>query len=112
MAWQQKEVSDVPQSSLDALRTAMAQTGTPESEFNDLAWIMAQESTGHVGIRNPVSTAAGLFQLTHVNYSLMPHGQSSIGNAVEECIGGIRYVHQRYQTAAHAKEFWLQHSYY
>jgi hypothetical protein len=112
MGWVPKNVSDVPETSLDALRTAMIQTGTSDDQFDDLAWIMAQESMGKVGARNHSSTAAGLFQLTHVNYGLMPRGKASIGDAVDECIGGIRYIRQRYHDAKHARQFWEIHQWY
>jgi SLT domain-containing protein len=112
MAWYEKHVADLPYASVEALKTAMHKEGTPDAWFGDLAWIMAQESEGKVGSKNPTSTAAGLFQLTRVNYSLMPHGKASIGNAVEEAQGGIRYIIQRYHTAANAKEFWMGHKVY
>jgi hypothetical protein len=74
----------------EALRQAMALEDVPESEFDDLLWIMAQESRGIVDVRNPKSTARGLFQLLKNQYSLNPHGEKSFGNAIEECQGGIR----------------------
>lgn len=112
MGWVEKNVADLPPGSVEALRTAMAQEGTPADWFADLAWIMAQESEGKVGVHNGHSTAAGLFQLTAVNYSLMPKGKASIGDAVDECVGGIRYVRQRYHTAQHAREYWSGHKVY
>lgn len=110
--WQAHRVEDLPQASADALRSALAREGEPDTWFNDMAWIMAQESSGRVGIRNHTSSAAGLYQLTRVNYHLMPQGASSIGNAVDECIGGIRYVRQRYHDAHHARQFWESHHWY
>ncbi len=105
-------VEDLPHSSVEALHTAMAKTGTPEEWFESLAWIMAQESSGRVGIRNHTSSAVGLYQLTRVNYGCMPRHAASIGNAVDECVGGINYIKHRYHTADHAKEFWLAHNWY
>jgi hypothetical protein len=74
--------------------------------------LIAQESTGKVGSRNPHSTARGLFQLLRAQYSLNPHGKASFGNATEECQGEIRYVIGRYGSARKAKEFWLRHHWY
>jgi hypothetical protein len=110
--WAPHPITDIPPAVLEALRTALHIEGEPDTWFADMAWIMAQESDGHVGIRNPSSSAAGLFQLTRVNYHLMPHSASSLGNAVDECRGGIRYVRQRYHTAHAAREFWEQHHWY
>ncbi len=84
----------------------------PATEFNDLLWILAQESEGRVDARNGKSTARGLFQLLHAQYSLNPHGDKSFGNAVEECQGGIHYIMGRYHTAARARAFWEQHHWY
>jgi SLT domain-containing protein len=112
MAWHEHRVEDVPHHVLDALRNAIDLEHEPTDWFEDLAWIMAQESSGRVGIQNGHSSARGLFQLTRVNYHLMPHGASSFGNAIDECRGGIRYVRQRYHTAQHARDFWQQHHWY
>lgn len=72
-----------------------------------MLWIMAQESGGDIGIHNTQgSSARRLFQLLKVNCGLMPHGEESLGNAVEECQGGIFYVVGRYHTAAAARQFW------
>ena len=112
MAWHEHRVEDIPPTVLEALHTALAMEGEPDNWFNDMAWIMAQESSGRVGIHNPTSTARGLYQLTRVNYHLMPHAASSFGNAIDECRGGIRYVRQRYHTATHARQWWEQHHWY
>jgi len=105
-------VEDVPHNVAEALRTAMHMEMVPEDWYNDLLWIMAQESGGRVGVKNGHSSARGLYQLTRVNYGLLPHGEASFGNAVDECIAGIRYIRQRYHTAKHAREFWTSHSWY
>jgi len=110
--WVEKSVDDLPPSSVEALRTAMRQEHVPDDWFNDLAWIMAQESEGKVDVHNPSSSARGLFQLTRVNYSLNPHGAASFGDAVDECRGGIRYIKQRYHTAREARAFWQAHHHY
>jgi SLT domain-containing protein len=110
--WQGNRVEDLPHASVDALRTALAREGEPDTWFDDMAWIMAHESSGRVGVHNSTSSAVGLFQLTRVNYHLMPRGAASIGDAVDEAIGGIRYVRQRYHTAQHARQFWEAHHWY
>ncbi|AQS84900.1 hypothetical protein A0U92_09065 [Acetobacter aceti] len=51
-----------------ALRQAMILEGKNSSDFNDLLWIMAQESGGVVDTRNGVSTARGLFELLKAQY--------------------------------------------
>ncbi|TFW29363.1 hypothetical protein E4L96_01635 [Massilia arenosa] len=84
----------------------------PVIEYRDFLWIIAQESSGKVGVRNTHSTAQGLFQLLRAQYSLNPNGEASFGNAIEECQGGIRYVRSRYKTAAAAKRFWISHHWY
>ncbi len=91
----------------------MVAEGVPASNFDDLLWIMAQESEGQIGVANQQgSSARGLFQLLKAQYSLYPRGEASLGNAVEECRGGIRYVVGRYRTAAVARAFWETHRWY
>ena len=108
-----KDPAKVPQPIQQALSQAMALERMPAAAFDDMLWILAQESEGNIGIRNGQgSSARGLFQLTAVNYHLLPHGADSFGNAVEECQGGIRYVVGRYHTAAQARAFWVKHLWY
>ena len=90
----------------------MCEEHIAEVEFNDLLWILAQESAGIVDARNSDSTARGLFQLLHAQYGLNPHGEASFGNAVEECQGGIQYIYGRYHTASNARDFWKRHHWY
>lgn len=110
--WLEKSVSVVPLSSQTALRDAMRLERVSESDYNDLLWIMAQESRGVVDARNGRATARGLFQLLRAQYELNPHGEQSFGNAVEECQGGIHYIYGRYHTARAAKDFWKLHHWY
>lgn len=110
--WTEKLPSIVPASSQFALRTAMQKEGISLADFNDLLWIMAQESAGVVNARNSASTARGLFQLLGAQYDLNPRGMASFGDAVEECQGGIRYIYGRYHTAARARSFWQSHHWY
>lgn len=110
--WKEKPTSIVPLSSQFALRNAMKIEGISSADFNDLLWIMAQESAGVVNARNHGSTARGLFQLLHAQYELNPHGEASFGNAVEECQGGLRYIYDRYHTARRARDFWKSHLWY
>jgi hypothetical protein len=106
--WNAK-VKALPKSSLDALRTAMRLENLPENQFADMAWIMAQESEGIVGVANSRGgNARGLFQLEPVNHHFYPSGEKSIGNAVEEAQGGIRYMRDRYVNAAKAKAAWIR----
>lgn len=90
----------------------MSVAGLPATDFNDLLWIMAQESGGKVDVRNSKSTARGLYQLLSAQYDLNPHGEKSFGNAVEECQGGINYIIGRYHTAHAARLFWEKHLWY
>lgn len=90
----------------------MSLEGVPLTDFNDLLWIMAQESSGVVDTRNSESTARGLFQLLRPQYGLNPNGEKSFGNAVEECQGGIRYLLGRYHTVQVARKFWEKHHWY
>lgn len=110
--WQEKPISMVPLKVQAALREAMRIESIPASDYNDLLWIMTQESTGVVNARNPLSTARGLFQLLRQQYTLNPKGEASFGNAIEECQGGIHYIYGRYYSAHKAKEFWLRHHWY
>ncbi|WP_322011201.1 hypothetical protein [Paraburkholderia sp. J12] len=112
VGWREKPASVVPPSSQQALRDAMKEEGVSSADYDDLLWIMAQESAGIVDARNGGSTARGLFQLLHAQYELNPHGEASFGNAVEECQGGIRYIYGRYQTAHRARDFWKRHHWY
>ncbi|MQA20375.1 aggregation-promoting factor C-terminal-like domain-containing protein [Rugamonas rivuli] len=108
----ERDPSVVPESSKSALREAMRLEKIPTTQFQDLLWIMAQESSGKVDARNSYSTARGLFQLLRNNYELNPNGADSFGNDVEECQGGIRYIRQRYHSAAKARKFWQRHHWY
>ncbi|MCH4090234.1 transglycosylase SLT domain-containing protein [Acetobacter sp.] len=110
--WIEKNPNMVPVAVQSALRQAMILEGKNSSDFNDLLWIMAQESGGAVDTRNGTSTARGLFQLLKAQYYLNPNGESSFGNPIEECQGGIRYIYARYKTAEAAKEFWMKHKWY
>lgn len=109
---QEHSVREVPESSKLALRKAMALESVPAIQFDDLLWIMAQESRGQVDIRNIHSSARGLFQLLRNNYGLNPHGVESFGNDIEECQGGIRYIVNRYRSARVARQFWQKHHWY
>jgi hypothetical protein len=95
-----------------ALQEAMSLEGVPASWGNALTFIMARESGGNVGVRNPYHSARGLFQLTAANYHYNPKGANSFGNGVEEAQGGIRYIKARYGTAENAIAFWERHSWY
>lgn len=110
--WRAHDPAAVPPAVQQALREALRREGVEESHFDDLLWILAQESGGRVGVCNGASTARGLFQLLRMHYPLNPNGEHSFGNAVEECQGGIRYVMQRYRSAAAAKRFWEKHRWY
>lgn len=89
-----------------ALTAAMKVEAVPELWHAGLQFIMMQELGGRVGVRNPASSARGLFQLTASNYHLNPHGAHSFGNAVEEAQGGIRYIEERYGTVDNAVAHW------
>jgi hypothetical protein len=95
-----------------ALTQAMALENVPASWQPALHFIMTRESGGQVGIRNPVHSARGLFQLTAAHYHLNPRGAASFGNAVEEAQGGIRYIRQRYGSAEAAVAHWQRHHWY
>lgn len=110
--WKEKSVSVVPLQVQMALRDAMRQEQIAEVDFDDLLWIMTQESAGIVDAQNGGSTARGLFQLLHAQYGLNPHAEASFGNAVEECQGGIRYIYGRYHMASRARDFWNRHHWY
>ncbi|MBV8617530.1 MAG: hypothetical protein JOY84_01615 [Curvibacter sp.] len=111
-SWTEKSPTIVPLPVQQALRDAMRLEEVSPGSFDDLLWIMAQESGGIVGIRNGKSTARGLFQLLHAQYGLNPKGESSFGNATEECQGGIHYILGRYHTARTARAFWGKHHWY
>jgi hypothetical protein len=104
--WVAIDPTAVPTTSQNALREAMAIEGVPLTQFKDLLWLMAQESGGMVDLRNGRLPARGMFQLLRPQYELNPNGESSFGNAVEECQGGIRYLLGRYHTAASARLVW------
>jgi hypothetical protein len=104
--WIAIEPNRVPATSRNALRKAMLIERVPLTQFNDLLWLMAQESRGAVNLRNSKSGARGLFQLLPSQYELNPDGIESFGDAVEECRGGIRYIVGRYHHAASARLVW------
>lgn len=107
-----KDPAAVPIRVQVALREAMRLEGVSLTQYDALLWIIAQESSGVVGVRNRRSTARGLFQLLRAQYELNPNGEKSFGNPVEECQGGIRYVIGRYHSANAAKIYWQQHHWY
>lgn len=110
--WVEHNPALVPATSQAALKEAMRLEGIPAASFDDLLWIMAQESGGIVDSRNHQSTARGLYQLLEAQFSLNPHGIKSFGNATEECQGGIHYIVGRYGSAATAVAFWRKHHWY
>ena len=89
----------------------MAKEGVAPTDYDDLLWIMAQESMGVVGAENQSgSSARGLYQLLEAQWDeYYPNGVRSIGNAVEECQGGIRYIKDRYRSIANARVFRNKH---
>ena len=102
--------ADLPSSAVSALRSAMILEGTPMSDLDDDEWIMAQESMGATGVRNVHDTMSGLFQMSEANReAFTPRGEASVGNAVEEARGALRYVKQRYGSAKAARSFWEKH---
>ncbi len=92
----------------------MAKEGVATGDYDNLLWIMAQESMGVVGAKNQSgSSARGLYQLLEAQWDeYYPSGAKSIGDAVEECQGGIRYIRDRYQTVAKARAFWNKHRWF
>ncbi len=111
-AWAEKTAAVIPDAVQHALTQAMRIERVPESWHAGLQFIMAQESSGRVGVRNHVDTARGLFQLTRASYALNPNGAGSFGNALEEAQGGIRYIREHYGTADNAAGFWRQRRWY
>ncbi len=111
-AWAEKTAAVIPDAVQHALTQAMRLERVPESWHAGLQFIMAQESSGRVGVRNHVDTARGLFQLTRASYALNPNGAGSFGNALEEAQGGIRYIRERYGSADSAAGFWRQRRWY
>jgi hypothetical protein len=61
--WHEKPVSAVPIEVRMALQDAMRIENVPNTDYDDLLWIMAQESEGVVDAHNGKSTARGLYQL-------------------------------------------------
>ncbi|MES2129165.1 MAG: hypothetical protein V4463_18005 [Pseudomonadota bacterium] len=110
--WVEHDTRTVPLSVVVALREAMKREEVSAGEFDDLLWLIAQESSGEVDARNTHSTARGLFQLLRNQYGLNPNGVKSFGDATEECEGGIRYVMGRYRSARAARMFWEAHHWY
>lgn len=110
--WTGRNPYTIPNDVQFALRRAMAAEHVADEEFDDLLWILAQESGGRVDVHNAHSTARGLFQLLQAQYQLNPHGAASFGNAEEECRGGIRYIMERYHSAKSARAFWERHRWY
>ena len=108
-----KELKDpklVPSSSVDALKIAMRLESIPAQQYDDLLWIMTQESVGIPGVENGSTTASGLFQMNEAaRQAFYPRGDASVGNAIEEAQGAIRYMLSRYGSAAEARRFWDIH---
>ncbi|CAH2789652.1 MAG: FIG00459081: hypothetical protein [uncultured Paraburkholderia sp.] len=90
--WTEVNPDTVSTTSRHALRKALSLEDVALTQFNDLLWLMAQESGGVVDLRNTKYSTRGLYQLLPPQYELNPDGEKSFGNAVEECRGGIRYI--------------------
>ncbi|UVS98960.1 hypothetical protein [Burkholderia glumae] len=110
--WVAIDPAVVPPASQKALRDAIALEKQPATDYNDLLWIMAQQSSGVVNAQRPDSTARGLFQLLRAQYGLNPNGEKSFGIAVEEAQGGLRYIYGRYHLAYQARKFWERNRWY
>lgn len=104
--------SHAPSDAMAALGKAMTLENVPASWQPGLQFLMQKESGGRIGVRNPVHSARGLFQLTRANYHLNPRGEASFGNGVEEAQGGIRYIRQRYGSVDKAVAHWEKHHWY
>lgn len=104
--WVAVDPNTVPTTSRHALREALSIEKVSLTQFDDLLWLMAQESGGVVNLRNPKIAARGLYQLLPAQSGLNPEGDKSFGNAVEECQGGIRYILGRYHHAGAARLVW------
>lgn len=50
--WVEKHPVHVPESSKEALRQAMELEHIPAAQFEDLLWLMTQESGGRVNVKN------------------------------------------------------------
>jgi hypothetical protein len=55
--WHAKDPAAVPSAVQQALREALQREGVAATHFDDLLWIVAQESGGRVGVCNGTSTA-------------------------------------------------------
>ncbi|WGS49117.1 hypothetical protein LFL96_15280 [Paraburkholderia sp. D15] len=104
--WTAIDPDTVATTTRHALREAMSIEKVSLTQYDDLLWLMAQESGGVVDLRNPKISARGLYQLLPAQSGLNPAGDKSFGNAVEECQGGIRYILGRYHHAAAARLVW------
>lgn len=60
--WTEKDPSIISFRVQTALREAMRLEAISSNQYDDLLWIIAQESSGVVGARNSRSSARGLFE--------------------------------------------------
>ncbi len=101
---------DLPPDIQTALHEAMILEHVPETWYDDLAWICAAESPGHTGVKN--ASGSGLFQLVSTQAGGTAGSKATLGDAIDEARGGIRYIKDRYGDAANAKVFWLSHTHH
>ena len=96
----------------DLIRKVAGEYGFTGAEAEALVQLANKESSFRVGVKNPKSSATGLFQLLKGNFGYMPNGQASIGNAREETIGGLNYIKGRYGTPSQALNFHSKKGWY
>jgi hypothetical protein len=98
----------------EVLKAALSYTGKPESWLPGLEWIVAHESGGKPGAKNPKSTASGLFQLIDSTWDAYRDKSlpNDVFNPMANAVAGIRYIDDRYKSADKAVDFWKANNYY
>jgi len=90
---------------------AASEYGWHGQQWDDLVWLLNEESTWRADVRNPGSTAAGLFQFLSSTARIYgidhPSTTGRFATVSEQTRAGLLYISDRYGDPTSAKARWL-----
>jgi hypothetical protein len=92
------------------ISSALQQTGAPSDWLAPMMEIAAKESGYSPNAQNGGSTAYGLFQF--LNSTWGGTGIAKTSDPVAQSVAAVKYIKQRYGTAANALSFWQRNGWY
>jgi hypothetical protein len=92
------------------ISSALQQTGMPSDWLAPMMEIAAKESGYSPTAQNPNGTAYGLFQF--LNGTWGGTGIAKTSDPVAQSVAAVKYIKQRYGTAANALSFWQRNGWY